>query len=277
MSHATGESILKDTIAEMTYPEVEAAVTRGAIALWGLGVIEQHGPHLPAATDVYIPSVRLRTVKRLLAEQGIEALIIPPFYWGVNHVSAAFPATIKVRPEIVSALITDVMASLAADGLRKLFCFSGHNDRAHNATIFAAMCQAAEQSALRGVFVAEDVMIRRLDVDLPHPHALGFHVSPLDPPSPYFDVHAGNWETSVMLAFNPEVVRAEKIPALAPTNLQAEDLAEWRKGDTAARRVTPLGYFGDPAAATAERGRQLIAREAEAIVAAMLPRLRETP
>jgi len=94
MSHATGESILKDTIAEMTYPEVEAAVTRGAIALWGLGVIEQHGPHLPAATDVYIPSVRLRTVKRLLAEQGIEALIIPPFYWGVNHVSAAFPATI---------------------------------------------------------------------------------------------------------------------------------------------------------------------------------------
>src|SRR5690348_287067 len=105
---APGPSIFQDTIAEMTYPEVEAAIGRGAIALWSMGVIEQHGPHLPTATDVYIPSARLRAVKRLLAEEGVESIIIPPFYWGVNFVSASFPASIKVRAEVMIELVADV-------------------------------------------------------------------------------------------------------------------------------------------------------------------------
>ena len=53
-------SIFKDTIADMTYPEVEQAVRDGAVALWALGVIEQHGPHLPLGTDVYVPMGRRR-------------------------------------------------------------------------------------------------------------------------------------------------------------------------------------------------------------------------
>lgn len=77
-----GASILKDTIAEMTHAEVAEALGRGAIALWGCGVAEQHGPHLPTGTDIYIPSARLHLVRRMLADHGIEARIIPPFYWG---------------------------------------------------------------------------------------------------------------------------------------------------------------------------------------------------
>ncbi|WP_417674390.1 creatininase family protein [Pseudodonghicola sp.] len=102
-----GASILKDTIAEMTYAEVAEALGRGAIALWGCGVAEQHGPHLPTGTDIYIPSARLHLVRRMLADHGIEALIIPPFYWGGNHVSASFPASIKVRPEVMIALMVE--------------------------------------------------------------------------------------------------------------------------------------------------------------------------
>src|SRR5574340_175791 len=48
---AAGKSIFEDTIAEMTYPQVEAAIVRGAVGLWAIGVIEQHGPHLPTGTD----------------------------------------------------------------------------------------------------------------------------------------------------------------------------------------------------------------------------------
>lgn len=62
----------------------------------------------------------------------------------------------------------------------------------------------------------------------------------------------------------PGTVRAEVIPALQPTNLVAEDLAEWRKGGEHARRTTPLGYLGDPAAADPRRGREAFERDARA-------------
>lgn len=266
-------SIFQDTIAEMTYPEVEAAVGRGAIALWSMGVIEQHGPHLPTATDVYIPSARLRAVKSMLAGEGIEAIIIPPFYWGVNFVSANFPASIKVRAEVMIELVSDVIKSMAGDGVRRVFCVSGHNDRAHNEAIFQAMCKASEESEAQACFICEEAILRRLGIDLANPAVMPFSVPPEQPPGPFLDIHAGEWETSVMLGFNPDVVRQALLPDLVPTNLGPDDLAQWRKGFDVSRRVTPLGYFGDPAAATAERGRTSIAREAAAIVQGIKQRL----
>ena len=77
-----------------------------------------------------------------------------------------------------------------------------------------------------------------------------------------------------MLGYNAEVVREEELPNLPPTNLGPDDLAEWRKGYHVARRVTPRGYFGAPATATADRGRNVIEGEARAIVAALKQRLR---
>jgi creatinine amidohydrolase len=83
----------------MKTADVTAAVERGAVCLWAMGVVEQHGPHLPTGTDIYVPTARLRHAQSALADAGVEALIIPPFYWGVNHVSASFPVSWQVRPE----------------------------------------------------------------------------------------------------------------------------------------------------------------------------------
>lgn len=268
-----GPSIFQDTMAEMTYPEVEAAIARGAIALWSMGVIEQHGPHLPTGTDVYIPSARLRAVKRQLAAQGIESIIIPPFYWGVNFVSASFPASIKVRAEVMIELLCDVVKSMADDGVKRLFCVSGHNDRAHNEAIYQAMRKASAQTSAQACFICEEAIAKRLGIALDDPAVLPFHVPPEQPPGPFLDIHAGEWETSVVQAFHPGVVRQELLPGLVPTNLGPDDLAEWRKGFEVSKRVTPLGYFGDPAAASAERGRRSIEREAEAIVQVLRERL----
>ncbi|HVJ02507.1 MAG TPA: creatininase family protein, partial [Sphingomonas sp.] len=80
------QSILTDTLAEQSYVDLEKEAEAGAVALWALGSIEEHGPHLPLSTDVEIPSAQLRGVKRLLAAEGVRAVIVPPYYWGVNRV-----------------------------------------------------------------------------------------------------------------------------------------------------------------------------------------------
>lgn len=269
-----GTSIFQDTLAEMTSPEVESAIRRGAIGLWATGVIEQHGPHLPTGTDVYIPSARLRAVKTLLAAEGIEALIVPPFYWGVNFVSASFPASIKVRAEVMVELLGDVMKSLAGDGMTRLFLISGHNDRAHNEAVVQAVRKGRAESGLEPCFVCDAAIVRRLDIAPDDPHVLPFESPPDQAGGPFLDVHAGGWETSIMLGYNAETVRADQLEDLPPTDLGPDDLAEWRRGSAAARRVTPRGYFGAPATATAQRGRQIIEGEARAIVAALKQRLR---
>ena len=53
-----GYSIFHETMADMTWLEVERAARNGAVVLWGLGVIEEHGPHLPLGTDVCICRTR---------------------------------------------------------------------------------------------------------------------------------------------------------------------------------------------------------------------------
>ena len=62
-SPSGGYSIFHGTMADMTFPEVMQAAADRAVVLWGLGVIEQHGPHLPLGTDVYMPSALLRRVQ----------------------------------------------------------------------------------------------------------------------------------------------------------------------------------------------------------------------
>ncbi|CAM5219554.1 Creatinine amidohydrolase [Castellaniella defragrans] len=263
---ASGPStcVFTDTMAEMTYKEVEASIRGGAVGLWAMGVIEQHGPHLPTGTDVYIPGARLRAVKTLLAQSGVEALIIPPFYWGVNFVSASFPASIKVRAEVMIELLTDVMKSLGQDGMRRMFLISGHNDRAHNQAIVAAVRKGRLESGLQPWFVCDRAVAERLGHGPEDPDVLPFETPP-EPHGVYLDIHAGEVETSIMLGCNPALVRRETLAELKPTNLQASDLAQWRHGHETARQVTPQGYFGAPASATAQRGAALLENEARAI------------
>src|SRR5262245_13830232 len=101
----SGDAVFRDTMADMTYPEIEAAARDGAVVLWAMGVIEQHGPHLPLATDVYIPSAVLRRARAILAAKGVPSVIAPAFYWGVNHVTGRFPGSFQVRPEVMIELI----------------------------------------------------------------------------------------------------------------------------------------------------------------------------
>jgi len=258
-----GYSIFHETIADMTYPELEQAIAAGAVALWGLGVIEQHGPHLPLGTDAYIPYARLRRVRQLLGERGVPAVAIPPFYWGVNHVTGHFTGSIHVRPEIMIEVMVDVFRSLRKDGFRHVFCVSGQGDALHNRALAEGVKRGRAETGIDACFVLGTAQAERLGFASGEPYLL---TTPSPPPTgKYMDVHAGNWETAVMWALYPGTVREPIIPTLVPTNFGPEDLAEWRKGGEHAKRKTPLGYLGDPAAADPRAGMDAFQAEAAAI------------
>jgi creatinine amidohydrolase len=244
------------------------------VVLWALGVIEQHGPHLPLATDVYIPSAVLQGARADLARRGIASVIAPAFYWGVNHVTGRFPGSFHLRPEIMVEVMKDIFRSLAKDGFGKVFCLSGHGDALHNRTIFEGVRRGSADAGIEGRVVASPALASRLGLDPADPHlALTPAAPPAGPsaePSPaHLDIHAGEYETSIVLGICPGTVRTELLPTLPATELGIDALDEWRKGADHARRVTPDGYFGNPAAAEASRGHDLIHKESIAVADAV--------
>lgn len=271
-----GYSIFHETMADMTYPEVVAAARNGAVVLWGLGVIEQHGPHLPLATDVYLPYALLRKTREILATKNIASVLMPPFYYGVNFVTSAFPATFEVRPEIALELMVDLIKSLKKDGFRHLFCVSGHGDALHNQTMLKAIKRGGSEAGIEAYFLCTPPFINRLKGDP--------SFDPADPTviemresgkaTPFIDAHAGEIESAGMWGLFPDVVRPEVMPTLKPTNFTLEDLIEWRRGGEYAKRKTPLGYLGDPASADPEFGRTMMQQQAEYVAEAIAGKLR---
>jgi creatinine amidohydrolase len=270
-----GYSIFNGTIADLTYTEYEQAVRKGAVAIWGLGVIEEHGPHLPLATDIYGPYQATTGASEELARRNVPSVVIPVYYWGVNRVTGSFPGSIDVRPEIMIELMQDVFKSLKRDGITTVFCVSGHGDAAHNRAIFEGVKKASAELGISTYFVTNAMMAQRLGLNARDPQLVltaagpGYAAPQPGAPRPQIDVHAGAGETSTMLGNFPNVVRKELIAGLPPTNLNESQLAEWRRGYDHAKKVTPRGYFGAPAEANARRGRESAKRGAVAIADAI--------
>jgi creatinine amidohydrolase len=103
---------------------------------------------------------------------------------------------------------------------------------------------------------------------------------PADEPPQFPDLHAGDGGTSAMLHVAPETVRTAIVPTLKPTDLSPEAVATWRQGYEDARRITPQGYLGAPAAAAASRGAARLTADAgayaDAIAKAVKMRADET-
>jgi creatinine amidohydrolase len=267
-----GYSIFHETMADMTFREVEEAARRGAVVLWALGVIEEHGPHLPLATDVYVPCATLREARTILAARGIESVIAPPFYWGINAATAAFAGSFVVRPETMVELMKDVFRSLRKDGFGTVFCLSGHGDAAHNRVLFDGVKAGRAYGPIDAFMLVSPAFAKRLELDPADPF-LALTDPPPSAPQPYVDVHAGDGETSMIWAKYPSVVRTEIVPTLAPTNYVVADLMEWRKGEQHAVRKTPHGYLGDPASADPERGHAIVREEGQTIARAIAAKL----
>jgi creatinine amidohydrolase len=231
----------------MTYPQVERLAARTPLTLLPVGPPEAHGPHLPLGTDLIAARELCERAARELAARGIESLIAPLLPYCLAEVAAPFPGTVTVRREVVSALVADISGSLARSGFRRTLVVSGHAEEENLAALRAGADEAAETGAL-------------VRVSSWYGDALPTLLHLLEEEHPEYDIHAGEWETALVLLRAPELVDRAALDTLPP-NWGTRGLSELRAAGarTFPELGAPKAYCGDPRRATPTTAEHLYA------------------
>ena len=245
----------------LSWKEARDAIKRGVVVILPVGSTEAHGPHLPLATDVIISEEMSRRAAEKLCARGIETLVLPAVAYSVTDFSADFPGTISIRKETAVALIRDICGSLYGQGARLVAIANSHLEPEHVASINEAIEEIRQET---GKIVAfPDKRKRRWAQTLTEEFRRG-------------DCHAGSYETSLVMAARPELVREGIRQSLERLPISiAEKIKE------GARTFTEAGgsdaYFGDPRAASPEEGEATFEALSNMIVAAVIEALGENP
>lgn len=230
-------------LADMTWTDVRDLDRARTVAVLPVGAIEAHGPHLPLAADVIIAEAMAEAGAAALASSGRDAIVLPAIAYTAAPFAAAFPGTVAASPASVTAAVTDVAAALTADGFAALAVANAHLDPAH----LASLHDAAAECARRGLLpVAFPDLTRK-----PWAPRLGAEFRS-------GACHAGRYETSIVLAARPDLVRDAVRRRLAANPASLSDAIRAGKG-TFAEAGGPDAYFGWPADAGAAEGREHLA------------------
>lgn len=243
--------------AYLTWKQVEALPRERTLLVLPTAAIEQHGHHLPLATDTLINNLLLgMALERVPVDTPIYAL--PPVCYGKSNEHVGFPGTLSVSAQTFMAVVRDVGASIAAAGFKKLVLYNTHGGN----------------SAL------VDVMARdlRAEFGLRTFSLFGSGGAPFDGVSEQertYGFHAGEVETAFLLHATPELVHPDAYTANYIARVERPELLKpegsaanfaWLTSD-----IAPSGVLGDPTAATAEKGKawaeQAAARIAEILIA----------
>jgi creatinine amidohydrolase len=244
------------SLAHFTTDQLAVFLRQPTVALLPVGSVEPHGPHLPLATDTIISeAVCARAV--LLVEKarpGTRALIAPPVPYGVTDYAAGFAGAISLPAAALTAYLEAVVDALLAAGFRHVCLVNNHLEPAHDAAVRAVA------SAARGRTVSVACpLTRRWARTLSAEFKSGA-------------CHAGQYETSIVLAATPalvdEVARAS-LPGV-PISLSKE-IAAGRT--TFAAMGLDQAYAGTPAGASAEEGRDTLERLAAMVCAEVVESL----
>jgi creatinine amidohydrolase len=239
---ATEDTITVQPLAAMTWEEARDAVGPRSAAILPVGAIEAHGPHLPLDTDVIIAQAMARSGAARLEARGLKVVVLPPLTYTAAAFAHGFAGTISLRPETVTATVLDIAGSLTCHGFGVLAIANAHLDPGHLASLEAAVHLIRRDLGLAVAF--PNLAAKPWAVRLSDEFKSGA-------------CHAGQFETSIVLAERPEVVRDATRAAL-PANPASLSHAIRAGKQSFEEAGGPRAYFGCPAQATADEGRATI-------------------
>lgn len=238
----------------MTVKQVREYLQRRNSIIIPIGVIEQHGYHLPLLTDALIAA---GVAKKIGEKTG--TLVAPVMYESFS--GGGLPGTINISPATMSMVLSDRLVSLASQGFRNFHLFLCHGGSEN-----ARALKDALQILLRCNPTFDDALISLFGIWDFDPSGMGWTKALKDR-----DWHAGWLETSMVMALRPDLVRMEDLeldeePLLRmqiehPDKYQRAEKIVDDKFVIARMRQNPeikVGVMGYPQSATAELGQRII-------------------
>jgi creatinine amidohydrolase len=228
---------------DLTTTDFKLVDPERVIALLPVAAIEQHGPHLPLATDALINDGIVRAALERLPPRPV-CLVLPALSVGASLEHQSFEGTLTVAADVVSAVWLDVGRSVARAGIRKLILFNTHGGQ-------KALLDAV---ALRLRAELSMLVVRATYFSFGAPPGL------FDAQEVVHDIHGGEVETSLLLHLHPKLVRRASLADFKglPQELAAKHSLlgvekpvgiGWLSED-----LHPSGVCGNAARADAERG-----------------------
>jgi creatinine amidohydrolase len=241
--------------AYLNWKQVEALPRESTLLVLPTAAIEQHGPHLPLATDTLINNLLLgHALLKLPPELSVYAL--PPVHYGKSNEHAGFPGTLSVSATTFMAVLRDLGASLSGAGFQRLVLYNTHGG---NTSLVDVMARD-----LRAEFALRTFALHGSG---------GTSFAGLSPQEQTYGFHAGEVETALLLASVPELVdrSAYTVHYIADVTNPATLLPENAPATFAwlTRDIAPSGVLGDPRPATPENGARWRDQAATRLAAAL--------
>ncbi|MBC6439363.1 MAG: creatininase family protein [Rhodospirillales bacterium] len=236
----------------LTSPELDALSGERCVAVFAVGAVEQHGPHLPLGTDTIIAEGLVdRALRRL--NGAFDVVILPTQAIGESTEHTSFAGTLSHEAESLLASWTEIGASLGRNGIFRLVIVNAHGGQPQIVDLVAQRLRARlAMLVVRANYMGWSLPEGLIDADeRDHGH------------------HGGLCETSIMLALRPELVRMEQADDFASNaRLLAANHKRFGHGGSLGfawqvEDLNPLGVVGNAAGATAETGEALLDHHAE--------------
>jgi creatinine amidohydrolase len=229
--------------AYLTWTDIDSMPNReNVVIIQPVGAIEQHGPHLPLIVDA---AINMGTIGKALTylDSSTPAYALPCLYYGKSNEHSHFPGTISLSSQSLSNILLDVAESVYQAGFRKLIFLNSHGGQPQIIEI-----------------VARDIHHKYPDF-LVFPHfiwrAPNLADQLLTPQELKYGMHAGDAETSILLALLPNQVKIERAVKEYPQGLPENSLLTLEDDLPFAwltQELSNSGIIGDPTVASKEKG-----------------------
>ncbi|CAJ0893166.1 creatinine amidohydrolase [freshwater sediment metagenome] len=229
--------------SELSIRDIRAHDMSGVIAVLPVAAVEQHGPHLPLGVDAIIMEACVERVA-LRLPPDLDAVFLPMQSIGVSLEHRDFPGTLSLSYETAARVIGDIAEGVVRAGVQKILLMNSHGGNS------ALISTAALDLRARFNMLAVTCSWARFG----YPDGLFAEVEQRH------GIHGGEIETSLMLAFRPELVDMGRAKNFPPATLDFErDFAWLRAGRPAgfgwmAQDLSPAGAMGDASKASADKG-----------------------
>jgi creatinine amidohydrolase len=241
--------------AYLTWKQVEALPKDKTLLVLPTAAIEQHGPHLPLATDTLINSILLGAGLALLPQET-PVYVLPAVCYGKSNEHIGFPGTLSVSASTFMAVLRDLGASVAAAGFKKLVLYNTHGGNSSLVDVMARDLRAEFGLRLFSLFGSAGAAFTGLG---DQERAYGFH--------------AGELETSLLLSAIPELVHTDEYTVNYIADIAKPELLKPENASATfawlTRDIAPSGVMGDPRPSSAEKGTLWIAEAAATVAAAL--------